>query len=174
MYKTLRMDALTRVLHHKTLWVVFCWIIGLLTGTVLAAGADPYSFSLMRQTVSCQVSIVDLFIAAAFPFLLAAYAVFIDRPKLLLLICGCKAFSFAFCAYTAAASFGTAGWLVQPIVQFTDICMVPVLCWFCIRHITGSADSLKKDMLVCMVFAAAVASIDYLVVAPFLAKLIDI
>lgn len=174
MYKVARPDAIKRMFFSKTLRVSLSWITGLIVGTVIAAGTDISALSLMRQAVFGQVSIVNLFAAAAFPFLLAAYAVFIDRPKLLLPICGIKALCFAFCAYMTAASFGTAGWLVQPLVQFMDLCLIPVLCWFCIRHISGSLNSLKKDILVCATAVAAAVCMNYFVVSPFLAKLIDI
>lgn len=174
MYKVARPDAIKRVFSCKTLWVALCWITGLVVGTVIAAGTDLSAFSLMRRALFGQVSIVNLFAAAAFPFLLAAYAVFIDRPRLLLLICGIKALCFAFCAYMTAASFGTAGWLVQPLVQFMDLCLVPVLCWFCIRHISGPLNSFRKDIMVCAAAVVAAVSINYFVVSPFLAKLIDI
>ena len=174
LFKTLRTDVLLRMVRCKMLWVLLCWVVGLLLGTVIAARIDPSSFSLMRRTASSQVSIVDRFIAAAFPFLIAAYAVYMNRPKLLLAVCFCKAFCFSFCAFIIIASFGTAGWLVQPLLQFTDICIIPVFCWFCVRNVSGKRKSWKKDALVCLIFAAITATADYWIVAPFLAKLIDI
>ena len=149
LFKTLRTNVRLRIGHSKSLCVLLSWMLGLLFGTLIAAKIDPISFSLMRRTASSQVSIVDLFIAAAFPFLIAAYAVYINRPKVLLAVCFCKAFGFSFCAFLIIASFGTAGWLVQPLLQFTDIFLIPVFCWFCIRNLSGNKKSLIKDISVC-------------------------
>lgn len=174
MFRSFRADLLGFIRHSKTLQISFCWILGLLSGTFIAAKIDTSSLSLMRWTAFGSVSIVDLFIAAVFPFLIAAYAVYINKPKLLLLLSGCKAFLFSFFAYAAWHAYGSAGWLVQPLLQFTDIFLIPVLCWFCIRHIAGTANSRRKDIGICFLFIAAVVAVDYFMVAPFLAKLIDI
>ncbi len=153
------------------LWLV--WLLGLSLGTVLAAYADPSCFSLMRSAASCRMSIVGLVASVLLPFLFSAYAVTISRPELVLGICACKAFSFAYCGQIARMAYGTAGWLVQPLLQFTAICTLPVFCGFCLRHIAGGKATARRDLGLCLGLAVLIAGVDYFVVSPFLAGLID-
>ena len=171
MHRQNKLHAVIKWCRSDAALLAFLWTAGLFLGTLAAQFAGP-SFSLMRP--SSGVSIVTPLVAAAFPFLLAAFAVHIHRPKLLLFLCFCKAFCFAFCGCLIWCAYGSAGWLVRFLLMFTDICMVPVLCWFCMRHITGPIISEKRDLAVCIVIAVIVAGIDYFAVSPFLAKLIDI
>ncbi len=153
------------------LWLV--WFLGLTMGTICARYADPTYYAMMRLAASGRMSIVGLAASVLLPFLISAYAVLIDKPGLLLGVCTCKAFSFGYSGTLARGAFGTAGWLIQPLLQFTQICMIPVLCCFCLRHISGRRSSVKRELAICLVLMAICAGIDYFVVSPFLAKLID-
>lgn len=174
MHKTIRIPLFTDPANRRSFLFVIGWIVGLLAGTVFAVITDVSFLPLMRKAAACRVSIIGLMCTALLPFLFAAYAVFINRFELLLTVCVCKVFSFAYCAVLAARAFGSAGWLVQPLLQFTDICTVPVLCWFSLRHIRTDTVSLRTEFSVCLFLTAAAAGLDYFVVSPFLAKLIDI
>ncbi len=153
------------------LWLV--WILGLSLGTIFASHADPTYYTMMRLAASGQMSIVGLAASILLPFLFSAYAVLIGKPSLLLGVCACKAFSFGYSGTLARGAFGTAGWLIQPLLQFTQICMIPVLCCFCLRHISGKRSTVTRELVFCLVLLAICAGFDYFVVSPFLAKLID-
>lgn len=149
-----------------------CWCVGLLLGTVFAVGADASFLSLMRQAAVSRVSIVNLLTAVLLPFLLSALAVYMGRPRALYVICLCKALCFAFCMVLTARSFGAAGWLIQPLLHFSDLLLAPVLIWFSVRHIGGGSGSVQKDLGFCAAVIAVVAMLDAFWVSPFLAELI--
>lgn len=172
MHKTTQLSSLRAVCRSRLFQFALCWLAGLCLGTLLALSAGSSSFSVMRLAASSRVSIVYSLCCVFLPFLLAAYAVYIHRFALLIFLCFCKAISFSFCALLAVRAFGTAGWLVQPMLQFTDTCLVPVLCWFCIRSISGSSTSVRKDLILSLIIGAAAVSMDYFLVSPFLAELI--
>ncbi len=164
-------------LHSAALWfrsdlslLIFVWLAGLLLGT-MAIWLDPFFFSWMRPQLSDRVSIVSSIVAAVFPFLLAALAVHINCKVLLLILAFLKTFSFAFCGFLIFHAYGSAGWLLRFLLMFTDICILPIFCWYCIRSIEKNR---VKDFTVCVFFALAVACFDCFVVSPFLAKLIMI
>lgn len=171
MHNTLRPDSLLRFLRRDTVQVGLCWTAGLLIGTLFAARGDNSCFSMMRPAAGCRASIVGLTVAAVLPFLLAAYAAFISRPGFLLAVCGCKAFCLGYIGCLAGNAFGSAGWLIQPLLQFTSLCTAPLLCWFCFRNLSGSAPTVGRDLRICIFPAILAAGIDYTVVSPFLAKL---
>lgn len=149
------------------------WFLGLMMGTLSAAGMDLSFHTWMHRAFSQPVSIVILLIAAVLPFLISAYAVWIKRHEILLGVLFCKAFGFAFLAFSASVTFGNAGWLLQPMICFPDIVLMPFLCWFCFRSNHRNESNLFHDHAICLFSAVCSVLIHYFVVLPFLAGLID-
>ena len=149
--------------------MISVWIFGLVLGILFAAGAEPSFLSLMRRFLSYPVSIVILLILAVLPFLISAYAVLMKRQEIVLTVLFCKAFLFAFFGLSAHLIYGSAGWLLQPMVQFPDLLLMPMLIWFCLR----TERTLLKDHVTCLCTAVIAVLIHSFVVLPFLAQLID-
>jgi hypothetical protein len=145
------------------------WLSGLILGTIFSAIAGNHYFLLMRMAPQSHVSIVGLAVTVLLPFLLSAFAVYKDRPWMLHLICSTKVFTFAFCGFGITAAYGGAGWLVRLLLQFSDICTVPILCWFALRHLTGKRIGWKRDIGICLGLAVAVCCLDLWYISPFLA-----
>ena len=158
--------------NRKQLLLAAFWTFGLLCGSFLADSASPTFLLLTRSATSKAVSVVGLCICSFFTFLLSALAVSFHRIKLLYAIFFCKALLFSWSGCCVMAVFGSAGWLVQFLYQFSDLFFVPALCWFALRHISGGRAGLKKDVSVLLLLAAIVGCIDYFLVSPFLAGLI--
>lgn len=74
---------------HRTPEMVLAgiWLVGLLAGGVSFSKAGIHYFLLMRSAVFCPVSIVGSFACSFLPFLLSAFAVFFNKPRLLYWIC---------------------------------------------------------------------------------------
>jgi len=173
-YERFRLHIFTRWLRSDIAILVSFWFAGLFLGAYLAPTAADPLFTLVHPVISGRVSVISGLITASLPLLLAAYAVNIHKPKLLFFIIFLKAFHFSFCGGLIYSIFGTAGWMLRLLVQFTDIFTVPVFCWFCIRHSLGRVGLNKKDLIISLSLTLLAASIDYLVIAPFFANLIDI
>ena len=157
----------------RTIILAFCWCAGLLTGCYFANCAGNIHYSMMRRATSCSVSIAGL-VVVLLPFLFSAFAVYWNRPSLMYIVCFLKAWSFTLAAYGILNAFGSAGWLVRFLVQFSDILLLCPLCWFFLRHIRGNSAQWKRDLWICSAAAAAVCSIDYCVVSRFLVMLTQI
>ena len=158
--------------NRSLLMLAFSCASGLFLGLFLASFSDASFFSLMRMAVSCRVSIVGLFAVSYLPFLISAFAVFIRKPRLLYAVMFIKMLLIAFCGLSCLAAYPSAGWLVRILLQFSDLLLVPVLCWFSLRHVCG-AGNLKRDFSFCTALFVFVCSLDYCVVSPFLVMLID-
>ena len=165
------LNVLSRRIPFVALACCFC--SGIFLGHYYASGGNQTYFLLMRMAPSCPVSIVGLISVTFLPFLISAFAVYFSHHELLLPVCFCKAFSFACCAITATRVFGSAGWLVRLLLQFTDICTLPLLCWFWIRHARGEHEKLWMDIILCGVLVMVIGVVDYCVIAPYLVSLID-
>ena len=149
------------------------WIVGILAGTLAAAGTDDSVLSLMRRAAMCRVSIVGLFLTAVLPFLIAAYAVSIHKDPLLFVFCALRGFGFGYCAWLIVRAFGPAAWLVQPMLQFSDNILMAVYCFFGLWFCSGRGGNLKRWLIACILLTAAVTVFDYLAVSPFLAMLLE-
>lgn len=157
----------------RVMLLAFLWISGLLCGTLFVLAAeDPFS-SLMRTVAFNRVSIAGLAAVLVFPLIVSAVAVYMAVPTFILPICFVKAFCYGSSMFGASAAFGSAGWLMRLLLLFSDSCMMVPLLWFWCRHLTGRRDSLKRDLAVCAVFAVFIGIIDYFLVSPYLAELMN-
>ncbi len=165
-------QQMLRLQQCKQLHILVTWTVGLLFGVLFSRNRDPTLASLMRQAASCRMSIVGI-LCCFLPFLLAAHAAYIGRPFLLLLVCSCKSFSFSFVAAALFRAFGTAGWLIWPMVHFTQLLTLPVFCWFCLRWYAQKMDGIFRNLGVCIGICAFIAGMDYFVVSPFVAGILS-
>lgn len=148
------------------------WLSGLFIGSRFAERSGSDFVSLMRAAPSAGVSIVGLLPVLFLPFLFAAFAVFLLQRWLLYPICFCKAYAFGFVATSVAISYGSAGLLVCCLLLFSDICLMPLLVWLCLRHIRRSTNYLRRDLVICSVCIVAVGCTDCFVISPFLRAVI--
>ncbi len=163
-------QRLVSLIKNQTLHFCLVFIAGLLLGAIYARSLSPQKLTLMRQAVFCQSSIVGLLCCSILPFLLAAYAAYIGRRELMLAVCACKAFSYSAAGLALHRVFGTAGWLMQPMAQFTQTVTLPVFCFFILRICAGRRQ--KRSLIVILIITILAAGIDYFVVSPFVAGLI--
>ncbi len=148
------------------------WIVGTFWGIFLAAGADQATVSMMRLSALSRVSIVWLFATAVLPFLIAAVAVLIQQSRLLYTICFVRCCLYGFFLWLTVLSFGSAAWLVQPMLQFTDNVSIFLLCLWCLHQFRIPSHGLRVLLVFCIVSVSA-AILDYLVVSPYLAMLLN-
>lgn len=151
--------------------LALCLFFAFSLAIILASMFEESFLLLMRTVISCRVSIVGLFTVSYLPFLFSAFAVYIRKTMLLLHIIGIKSFIFVFCGLACYAAFPSCGWLVRTLLQFSDFLLLPVLCWFSVRHMSGHGN-LKRDFAFCTALFVIAGSVDYCVVSPFLVMLI--
>lgn len=148
------------------------WCLGLLLGGVAAAGTGSgFAVSLYRCARQ-SVPMLRLIVLLLLPFLFSAFAVSLSQPWLTLPICFAKAFLVSFCACACMHSFGSAGWLICMLLMFSDGCLLPLLCWFWLRHGDGTRQALARDTAACAVVTILVGSLDASLIAPFLASIL--
>ena len=146
------------------------WITGLCVGTLLAMQADPLFLSKMRAANE-RVSIVVVLVSGVLPLGIAAYAVFIEQYWIFHLLCFLRALLLALVGGIIYRAFGLAGWLLQPMWQFTDMVSAAVFACFCFRGFLTAGADWKKDLCVCLTVCTLAAILDFYLVSPFLAAL---
>ena len=126
---------------------------------------------LMRMAASRPVSIAGSAVSVLLPFLVSLFIIVHSKPWLVYFICGIRIFLFSAAARALDCAFGSAGWLVRLMLQMTDLCLIPVLIWFSLLSLVRKPT--KHVMTCCILFAAAIGMLDYCVISPFLANLIN-
>lgn len=149
------------------------WCLGLLTGGLLISRESELVLSWMRLAACGRVSIVGLLLGNLLPFLFSFVFLSLSMPRLLYAVCFFRALLFGFCAAGIGAGFGSAGWLVQCFLFFSDFLTMPGLFWCWIRIFTRKSGDWRRDLLVGSLAAAGVGIVDYLLVAPYLARLLS-
>lgn len=149
------------------------WILGLLLGVYSGCRWDESLVPLMHGCLYDTVSIVCVFCLLCLPFMISLLASFWNVRWLIYLIAFGKAFLFSFVSLGVFFSFGAAGWLVQLLLMFSEVCSLPVLYWFwmyCLDHRQGPSP-LEIFSLLSLFFLIASLNCSY--VMPFLASLIS-
>lgn len=156
-------------------WILSAfWIAGLLCGVAFACYAGPPFLSLMHNTVFCSVSIVRLLLTVFLPFLLSALAVMFSVPGILYLIAFAKAFLLAFVSMGFLITFGSSGWLFRLLIGFGDIVSVPLLVWFWLRCLDSEKKTYHFDFMITASLIFLIICIDFRIISPYLADLINL
>ena len=173
MYKRFR-KTIPVIMRDSDILILACiLLLGYLIGTFLATETPVAYFSLMRSAVNSPVSIVGSLVSVFLPFLLAFAAVHYGKPALLFIILFCKATLFAHGSMCCYLAFGSGGWLVRLLLQFSDILMFPVLCRFTILYLGQPKPLRRRDTLISTDAAAFVVIVNFCFISPYLAMLID-
>lgn len=159
---------------HSCFYLALCWFWGLLCGAVFFQHSRPFALSLMRSAIGAPVSIVGLFCIGFLPFLFTAFAVYISQPRLLLLTCFCKACAFSFAFAGIYEAFGSAGWLLRILLLFSDSVYTLFLYCLWLRLLSGRQFRCFSDTVIYFLIAVWTCGVDYYIIAPFLAELIEI
>ncbi len=145
------------------------WLSGLCFGGWIANQVSEHYLLLMRRAATAPVSIIGLLAGAGIPLLCVYFSVIISRPWLIYPVCFFKACSFSLTGFAIRTAFGSAGWLVRLLLQFTDGGALLLLCWFALRHLDGSTNKLKADALLCGACIGCLGWFDYCYVSLLLA-----
>lgn len=173
---------MARFLHHidsltfrkYSRWLLaFSWLLGLGAGGLCFRYAGDSAVSVMLLAPEAQLSIVSLFLCTLLPFLFSAFAVYLRRPRLLILICFCRAFLYAYVLCALFSAFPASGWLLRWLLLFTDSCAAALLFGFCLHHISGYYGFSATGFGLCTVCIGLAAGLDYAVISPFLRQLLS-
>lgn len=158
--------------HRRINWfpLAFFFTLGLVAGGYLFLQTDTSFFSMMYLAARSRGSIVSLFCALVLPFLLSAFAVFIDRPCLIFPVAAGKAIAFSYISLGILAAYGDGGWLALLLLMFSNLSVMPALWFFWFCHLDGKAFT-AGEMVCYLCWVTLIGSLDYCIVMPFLAAL---
>ena len=154
---------------HRTGVLLACWVMGSGSGLWLATQFD--GAALMEAVVCRPMSTDGILVVAVLPFLICSLAVQCSELWILPVYGGAKACAFCYNACAVSVTFGDCGWLIRCLLLFSDLFVIPGLCVFCLRYISGGKALLRREWYIWFLLAVLVGSLDYFVVSPFLVGL---
>lgn len=159
--------------RKNSLLLAFVWTLGLIGGIYAIFAADHFPVSLMHGFSSETMSIVHLLSLTALPFLFSILAVWAIKPALIMMLCFVKAFLFSYVSLGILQYYGSSGWLIHFLLLFHECASIPILYFFWLRGLydIGFFHNFEGVLLVSL--GLLVGSIDYSIISPFLAHVID-
>ena len=159
--------------NRKSIYILVVWVAGLIIGCGIFYTCRTDFLSLMGSAVFQPVSIVGMLSSMFFPFFFIYLSIITNNSIYTLIVIFIKAVSFASTGALIAELYVSAGWLLRFLFLFSDYCFLPVLIWLWMRcSDSEGALRIKLRLLVIILFALAVASINYWFVSPLLQSLI--
>ena len=162
--------SISRVQFLSIILALF-WLAGVSAGCFISR-INPLIFdSMMRSACKSGVSIVWLTLMTLVPLFVVSAAVYFRLHFLIYPLCAIRAFCFSVCFTGIYIAFGSAGWLVRSLLQMSDFFLIPVLLWFSLYSLAKNRS--KQVTVCCISYAALIGMLDYCVISPFLADLIN-
>ena len=158
----------------RVIVLALCWIFGLLFGLFFVSSAGENASDIIVLLSHQKASFLGLAAITLTPLIVSFAAIKYKKIYFLFPICFLKAFAYSSCLMSICVCFGSAAWLIRALLLFSDSCAVILLLWFCCRGLTCGKVVIKQDIAVCSLVTAAVCTIDYLFVSPYLAKLMHL
>ena len=169
---------MNRILHHRLSvvlrkYAIPClacsWIIGLVSGLWAVRYVDFDLFGL--ENFFHSYTPLSVFSVALLPVLISVLVVFTEQFWLLLPISFLKAFSFAYVGSLVGSGYGSAGWLVQMLLMFSDCISLPFIWWFWCRILKSTEQITFSSILPIALVAVSIGALDFKVISPFLSLL---
>lgn len=148
----------------------YIWLTGLLFGTAVSFFIRDYLTAFLSIFSPTFFSVPGKFLIALLPFLLSAFAVSFSHHVWLFWICGIKAVCFSICCFLFCLCYGQAGWLARWMFMFSDVCSLPFLFFYWLRHLGTHGDRSFYKHIIFWLPVVALVIIDYRIVTPYAVK----
>ena len=159
---------------YCSLILAFIWTAGLLGGMELYSCAGICGSAWMRRILGGSASFSGLFCVYFLPFLVAVCAAFAERREVVYIICVSKAVLYGFVIRAISTVYGSAGWLIRGLVL---LCNGAWMLWSYVfwQRMLSAQKRMSMTGVICgVVLCVVLSALDYYVISPFSAWLINI
>ena len=147
-----------------------CCISGFVLGCFLFLQVVS-SFSMMRGSLVCSMSIVTVICRVLFPFLFTAAAVYYSCPGIIwglsFIKCTCLAVSSLFIFYC----YGPCGWLIRLLLMFSEVFSFPAWYYFWKRCLFSCNRKLPSVCGVMLIYLLFLGIWEFYSISPFIQRL---
>ena len=154
---------------------MLCLSITLLLGLLLGAWflINTSLISAFSFVSFMKPSFFSLLVTACLPFIFSHIIFSYFGFYFLLPYVFCKAFLHMYCIGGVTLAYGSAGWLVSLLLQFSNSILFVVLFWYWYKQLLRGSFRSSQDTLICCLLSIFIISIDYTVVCPFAISLLN-
>ncbi len=156
----------------RKLYIMTVWLSGLLAGIFFSVQNKDLVLPMMYTSFT-GTSLLNLLIAVTFPFVVSGLILYFTTSWFLLPIIFFKAFLFSYCSCFISIAFVDAGWLLRWLFLFSSSFNVFFLLWFWFITIACDKSHIAILTFIFTSIAIIIAVIDYLIVLPFTALLLN-
>ena len=132
------------------------WIAGLFLG-IFISGKVSLDLDILAVAFQNRSSII-LMTVMLLPVVASVFVQYAQQLWMLPLVAFLKSFSFAYVSRIIFIHFGSAGWLIQFLVMFSDCILLPVLWWFWCRLLQDKQRS-SISLAVLMIFLTIIITV---------------
>ena len=147
------------------------FLLGFVTGFTLACNDSTSYYSLIQRAATEPATLTALMGHVLVPFLLTSLICRSGRTELLQVLCFLLAFIHGTTSFLISCAFGSASWLVQPLLLFTATTTLASLFYFWFRCLSARTQKMQQELLFSIGFAVLSSAVDYFVISPFLTRL---
>lgn len=159
-------------LHNLSTFLLPCaFLFGFVTGCTVACNDSIIYNSLIQCAAAEPAALTALMGHVLVPFLLTSLICRSGRTELLHILCFLLAFIYGTIAIFVIRAFGSACWLVHPLLLFTATTTLAALFHFWFRCLSDRTQKMQQELLFSVGFAALSSAVDYFVISPFLSRL---
>jgi len=159
---------LTYIKNRKYLFA-FCtvWCLGIVVGYAYARALSDELLITIQNSVLTSTNIWSTVLSGFIPFLLFAVTLRYFPGLTLFPYLFFKAVLFFFCSFSIHLAFGSAGWLMQILLLFSDSCLLLPMLWCLLKWFSGEWSYRSRAFFTFAFLSAVVPLVDYYIVNPF-------
>ena len=157
-----------KTLHHASLYVAFA--VGFFLGSATALHISADYGSLIHEAILAPVPVFSVIIFVL-PWILTAMLYWSNATFLFPAFSFFQAFGYGIILTSVYVVYGSAYWLIGPLLLFTRTVTLILSLWFWVRHISDQRLSVRTDLILCASISLFAAALDYYLISPLLFKL---
>lgn len=156
----------------KFYWLFLVWILGLAFGYCHGLRSGDMLSACFSAAGRLRISAVAHAASVLLPFALSALAAFFI-PFALFPLAFLKAFIYGLTIACVRSAYGSAGWLMLPLLVFAESISVPVYLWFWSSLLEQGRSALCKKMFITISALFVICAFDCCVISPFLFRVLS-
>ena len=169
MCKFLHLQFANRLRKYAVFILAYSWIIGLLLGITVAKNV---TISFPALTAASQNhSFTSALIVIVFPYIVSVLLMYMGLAQFIPAVAFLKSFNFAYVSWILMRDFGSASWLIQFLMMFSDCVSLPLLWWLWCRSLKSGHTSPISSSVPIVTAVIIIAILEHRFISPILSLL---
>ena len=151
--------------------LILFWFTGVVLAYFTYLRSSAIFSALMRRTIFCSASIVHLILVIILPFVITLLISIFNKSIFLYLLCLMKSFQLSICALALYGAFGSAGWVAQIFLLFSDTLFSVTLLSLWMLLVFKKGNLPAKFFIATFLFGLVIVILDAYIISPMIMPL---